>query len=131
MTHQIIAQNSTSQDFLKTNMVDSNKSGSIYETKTKIQFDVNAFLKNKINNQILFQDSDFDISQLRFTYSLNKELFSNPLNTTEQLKSYKKSYQFLAGIRYKEMTKYDLGLVGKYLGVSRNIAAIILAILSL
>jgi hypothetical protein len=48
----------------------------------------------------------------------------------DQLKGFKDSYSFLMKSEYKNLFKYDLGVVGKYLGISENIMAIILAIIS-
>lgn len=49
----------------------------------------------------------------------------------DQLKGFKDSYSFLMKSEYKNLFKYDLGVVGKYLGISKNIMAIILAIISI
>ena len=48
----------------------------------------------------------------------------------DQLKGFKDSYSFLMKSEYKNLFKYDLGVVGKYLALSDNIMAIILAIIS-
>lgn len=48
----------------------------------------------------------------------------------DQLRGFKDSYSFLMKSEYKNLFKYDLGVVGKYLGISKNILAIILAIIS-
>lgn len=48
----------------------------------------------------------------------------------DQLKGFKDSYSFLMKSEYQNLFKYDLGVVGKYLGLSENIMAIILAIIS-
>lgn len=48
----------------------------------------------------------------------------------DQLKGFKDSYSFLMKSEYKNLFKYDLGVVGKYLGISKNILAVILAIIS-
>ena len=47
-----------------------------------------------------------------------------------QLKGFKDSYSFLMKSEYRNLFKYDLGVVGKYLGISKNILAVILAIIS-
>ena len=47
-----------------------------------------------------------------------------------ELDSFNKSVEKVLLLKYRDLTKYDLGLVGKYLGISKNILAIILAILS-
>lgn len=48
----------------------------------------------------------------------------------EELTYFKESFQLLMELAKKDRNKYDLGVVGKYLGISRNIMAIILAIIS-
>jgi hypothetical protein len=68
----------------------------------------------------------------------SQNLFLNDLSNQskwftakDELESFKLSLNILRGIEYKNRTKYDLGEFGKYLGLSRNIIAIILAVLSL
>jgi len=56
------------------------------------------------------------------------------LNISEQLLQQKKRRElilFPTKVYYKNQPSYDLGTIGKYLKVSKNVAAIILAILSL
>jgi len=60
-----------------------------------------------------------------FTQSDIESMFNK-----DQLKGFKDSYSFLIKAEYKNLFKYDLGVVGKYLGISKNIMAIILAIIS-
>ena len=57
-----------------------------------------------------------------------KSLYTNSENLME---SYNESIKILMSIGYKDYTKYDLGELGKYLGISRDIMAIILGILTL
>ena len=49
----------------------------------------------------------------------------------DDLESYKKSVNILMALGYEDYTKYDLGELGKYLGISQEIMAIILGILTL
>jgi len=70
-----------------------------------------------------FQKLDFVIPKLN---SSNKIQISS-----DKLASFKNSWTRLMELEYKESTKYDLGEVGKYLGISKNVFAIVLAILSL
>ncbi len=44
---------------------------------------------------------------------------------------YKKNMTKLLALRYADYNKYDLGIIGRYLGLSKKAFAIILAILSL
>ena len=48
----------------------------------------------------------------------------------DELTYFKETFQQLMEIAKKNNYKYDLGVVGRYLGISRNILAIILAIIS-
>ncbi len=57
--------------------------------------------------------------------SLNLKHYSK-----EGLESFKESFRLLMEYASKDRNKYDLGVVGKYLGISRNIMAIILALIS-
>jgi hypothetical protein len=47
------------------------------------------------------------------------------------LESLRISLKILREIEYRNRMRYDLGELGKYLGLSRNVTAIVLAILSL
>ena len=49
----------------------------------------------------------------------------------DELESYKKSLNILMALGYENYTKYDLGEIGKYLGISQKLMAIILGILTL
>jgi len=70
-----------------------------------------------------FQKLDFVIPKLN---SFDKIQISS-----DKLASFKNSWARLMELEYQESTKYDLGEVGKYLGISKNVFAIVLAILSL
>jgi len=70
-----------------------------------------------------FQKLDFVIPKLN---SFDKIQISS-----DKLASFKNSWTRLMELEYKESTKYDLGKVGKYLGISKKVFAIVLAILSL
>jgi len=56
-----------------------------------------------------------------------------PINQSniDELKSFKKSMSVLLIKEYKKRNKYDLGKVGQFLGLTRDVTAIIIAILSL
>jgi hypothetical protein len=60
--------------------------------------------------------------------------YPNTLNLNnysfEELVYFKESFNQLMEIAKKNHFKYDLGEVGRYLGISRNILAVILAIIS-
>lgn len=103
---------------------DTLKTGSIFQENTKrlqapdtIRFHQSLYflrLALKRNHAVnYFRESSFD--------SLTTEDYS------EFCQSFSKGLQAL----YKNHTKYDLGEISRYLGISKKIAAIILAILSL
>ena len=48
----------------------------------------------------------------------------------EELESFKESFSLLMELAKKDRNKYDLGFVTKYLGISQQVMAIILAIIS-
>lgn len=52
-------------------------------------------------------------------------------NNEEELESFKESFNLLMELAKKDRNKYDLGEVGNYLGLSRKVMAIILAIISI
>lgn len=69
--------------------------------------------------------------------AINDSLFvvnPNKLNlndySEEELAFFKESFQHLMAMAKRNHYKYDLGEVGRYLGISRNILAVILAIIS-
>ena len=69
--------------------------------------------------------------------AINDSLFvvnPNKLNlndySEEELAYFKESFQQLMEMAKRNHYKYDLGEVGRYLGISRNLLAIILAIIS-
>ena len=61
-------------------------------------------------------------------------IYPNTLNlnnySNEELAYFRQTFQQLMEIAKKNHYKYDLGEVGRYLGISRNILTIILAIIS-
>ena len=65
---------------------------------------------------------------------INMNEISNRLawfENKDELESFKLSLNILREIEFKNRKKYDLGGLGKYLGLSRNIMTFILALLSL
>lgn len=101
---------------------------------------------NKINNIKLFNTDIYQNS-----YLLKKQLNSNNPNNHKLSQLYygnfinsnsfisqkdyrikqsqKELYRILA-IKYKERNKYDLGTFGTYLSISKNVTAVIIAIIS-
>lgn len=102
------------------------------QLKSDLQFK-NFFkgdIKKTLNENILMgltlyskvlNDSTFTFQ----SYRLNANEYSG-----EELVDFKKSFQMLMEFAKEDRKKYDLGTVGRYLGISRNIMAIILAIIS-
>ena len=105
---------------------------STQKLKSDLQFQ-NFFkndLKKSLNENLLLglnlSSKALNDSALVFqSYKLNLNEYSE-----EELEDFKKSFQMLLGLEKAERIKYDLGVVGKYLGISRNIMTIILAIIS-
>ncbi len=87
-------------------------------------------VKKRIRNDLMFglelyskaiNDSVF----LLQPYSLDLKHYSK-----EELESFKESFSLLMELQKKDRNKYDLGFVTKYLGISQQVLAIILAIIS-
>lgn len=69
-----------------------------------------------------------DIFPLRYNYLKfsDEDIFKNNSTT-----NFKKQFASYLKIKYKEIPDYNLGIIGKYLGISKTITAIIFALLSL
>lgn len=79
-------------------------------------------------------DNDQNNWEIFIPKSMLRNDLSNRLkwNSNEvELVSLKISLKLLRQLEYRNRMKYDLGELGKYLGISKNIMALILAILSL
>lgn len=89
-----------------------------YDSKKRMSFDDLSSLKlfNKSIN-----DSSLFMQNLYLSFSENYK---------EQTEDFKKSFALLMEYAKHNQNKYDLGEFGRYLGISRNIMAIILAIIS-
>ena len=78
----------------------------------------------------------YNLGSSKYLHSNTKLLnylsnFSGLPSIEDELESFKISLKILSKIEYKNRMKYDLGELGNYLGLSRNIMAVIFAILSL
>lgn len=91
-----------------------------FKSDFKKNFDENLLMGLNLYSKVL-TDSTFTIQ----SYKLNLNEYSD-----EELADFRESFQMLMEYAKNDRNKYDLGVVGKYLGISRNIMAIILAILS-
>lgn len=109
------------------------KPSNIYELLNSFQYKEidNNYLETMVDNS-----NEFRIDNLKYIYELimlNKLLqggLDNFNNLTEQKRS--QSLILLTGKNYYgSQPNYDLGIVGKYLGISKNLFALILAIISL
>lgn len=81
---------------------------------------------NQIHLELNLSIPQHDFKGYYFKQPENDDLFNE-----DRLKGFKDSYLFLMKSEYKNLFKYDLGVVGKYLGISKNILAVILAIISI
>jgi hypothetical protein len=130
---QIFAQDSGNKDSSK---VDTTKSASN---------NLNSFFDSNLFEPQLYYDNDIKkwkifIPQysLRSNFEINsKYLYLDDLKkksvytySDDELESFKESINILMALGYKDYTKYDLGELGKYLGISQKLMAIILGILT-
>ncbi len=110
-----------SNDVNYPNRFDTTQPYIFYNNKSKIftiyKPDYNL-IRNKLTYSILYQRS--------LLPSLN-----NQTNSIDQFDSFKESLYNALALEYKRRQRYDLGEFGKYLGISRNLLAIILGIISL
>lgn len=104
----------------------------------------NSFNKDKLQFKNFFRDnskkllSKDDLLGLHlYGKTISDSLFiiyPNNLNlnnySNEELAYFKETFQQLLEIAKKNHNKYDLGKVGRYLGISQKVLALILAILS-
>jgi hypothetical protein len=79
---------------------------------------------------------DFNLIRNKLTYSmLYQRSFFPPRNkspgTIDRFNLFKESLRNTLALEYKKRLKYDLGEFGRYLGISKQIFAIILGIISL
>ena len=135
ITFQLAAQNI---DQLKSSISDTTKTDSITTGST-------FFRNDLITSGIIYNEElkKWEIFIPRYSlkssssikskdFSFNKFSFQPDLYYSEnELKSYNESIKILFQQKYRERFKYDLGTIGQILGVSRNIMAYFLAILSL
>lgn len=86
-------------------------------------------LKSLFTNPLHFNN----YQQFSGSYSYDKfnNYSQNIIDHNDQITRSKKELYRILAIKYKERNKYDLGEIGKYLGVSKNVAVIILAIISI
>jgi hypothetical protein len=104
----------------KNNKTDSSKTSAIWK-------DNPMHLKNKFNRLIL----PYDMSQYFPKISIPDHLYQkHNYIESNKLDSFKQNLSRSLSISYHELTKYNLGVVGNYLGKARNLFAIVLAFLS-
>ena len=130
---QIFSQNSVNQDSSK---IDTTKSAS---NNFNLFFDSNSFESQLYyDNEIKKWKIFIPQYSLRSNFEINsKYLFLDDLKkksvytcSEDELESFKESINILMALGYKDCTKYDLGELGKYLGISQKLMAIILGILT-
>jgi hypothetical protein len=103
-----------------------------------IRFDtINPYIFYNNDSKIFtIYKPDFNLIRNKLTYSiLYQRSFFSPLNkpsgTIDRFNLFKESLRNSLALEYKKRQKYDLGDFGKYLGISQQIFAIILGIISL
>lgn len=87
-------------------------------------------VKKRIRNDLMFGLEIYskainDSALILQAYSLDINVYHK-----EELGSFKESFSLLMELEKKDRNKYDLGFVTKYLGISQQVLAIILAIIS-
>jgi hypothetical protein len=85
-------------------------------------------LKNMFNRIILPDDKSLYLPNISFPDMLYQKY--NYLESNE-LDSFRQNLTRSLGFSYNELAKYNLGIIGNYLGTAKNLFAIILALLSL
>jgi hypothetical protein len=111
-------------DSLKTiqpNLVEKLQFKNFFRNDVRKQIGNNLLLGLTLNSKIVY-----DTEALLPNYNYNLIDYSD-----EELASFKESFNLLMEFAKQARNKYDLGEVGKYLGMSRKLLAIILAIVSL
>jgi hypothetical protein len=100
------------------------------------------YLQEKMQFKNFFRDSfhkrmsQTDLSSLRLYNGINNIVlsgdyfFSYKDNFKDSTEDFKQSFALLMEYAKHNQNKYDLGEFGRYLGISRNILAIILALIS-
>ncbi len=111
-----------------------------------ISNDVNYPIRFDTTNPYIFYNSesklftiykpDFNLIRNKLTYSILYQRSFFPLlnkspSTIDRFKLFKESLRNSLVLEYKKRQKYDLGDFGRYLGISKQIFAIILGIISL
>lgn len=93
--------------------------------------------KNFFRDSFHKRMSQTDLSSLRLYNEINNNLqlsqdyfLSHEDNFKDSTEDFKKSFALLMEYANHNQNKYDLGEFGRYLGISRNIMAIILALIS-
>lgn len=91
---------------------------------TSIEIEKKLLLKSKNFPQI----NTLSLAHLRYSLVTS---YNIQLNKQPPFSTFEASLKNALKKEYQERTKYDLGHVGKYLGLSKKATAIVLAILSL
>ncbi len=128
LVQQDFAQVKEDTNFVKvdnTNFINANALDHLYSPK--------LFNANTLGKKYLSKHNIILLNHTLLSYKLNIDLFYMPINQSniDELKSFKKSMSVLLIKEYKKRNKYDLGKVGQFLGLTRDVTAIIIAILSL
>ena len=131
---QLFAQDVMDIDTLKTDTTKSainffNPFNDINSDEPQLYYD-NEKKKWKIFIRQYSLRSNFEIDS-KYLYLNDLKRKSVYTYSENEMESYDESIKILMALGYKNYTKYDLGELGKYLGISKKIMAIILGILTL
>jgi len=93
------------------------------------------FFYNNDSKIFTLYKPDFNLLRNKLTYSILYQRSFFPPNKSpgivDRFNSFKESLRESLTLEYKKRQRYDLGEFGKYLGISKQIFAIILGIISL
>ena len=132
---QSYCQSAIKSDSLHLTKIRADSSTDFHNDKTidsltmRLQQTNNLLWLRLLSSELIISKSEIDNHQ-GFIYS---HILSDPFNynPTDKFSAFKQNLSLSYSYMYHEMTKYDLGIIGYYLGVSKTLFAIILAILSL
>lgn len=116
----------------------NNKTSSVDSTKQRINYQHEKMqFKNFFRDNLHKRMNQTDLSSLSLYNEINDNLvlsddyfLSYEDNFKDSTEDFKQSFALLMEYAKHNQNKYDLGEFGRYLGISRDILAIILAIIS-
>ncbi len=135
LSSPLVAQSFGITTFDTTNCIESTNKINNIKLFNKEIYQNNYLLKKQLNSNLLFNTKLYMLNSNN--YNLNQLYYGNYLYSNsfisqkdyQIMQSQKELYRILA-IKYKQRNKYDLGTFGTYLGISKNVTAVIIAIIS-